>query len=62
MAERLGSLSAGKDATLIVTSGDPLEITSQVEKAFIQGRPVDLSNRQKRLFEKYSEKYRRQAK
>jgi hypothetical protein len=30
-----------------------------VTRAFIQGRTVDLSNRQKRLWEKYQEKYRR---
>lgn len=56
---RVGSLAAGKDATLIVTTGDPLEITTHVERAFVQGRPVDLSDRQKRLWEKYQEKYRR---
>lgn len=59
VADRLGSLEAGKDATLIVVSGDPLEIPSQVELAFIQGRKVALSDRQKRLWEKYKEKYRR---
>ena len=59
VANRIGSLEAGKDATLIVTSGDPLETPTQVTRAFIQGRAVDLSNRQKRLWEKYQEKYRR---
>ncbi len=59
LGDRLGSLSAGKDATLIVTTGDPLEIPTQVTMAFIEGRRVDLSDRQKRLWEKYQEKYRR---
>lgn len=59
IADRLGSLEAGKDATLIVTTGDPLEIPTQVTRAFIQGRGVDLSDRQKKLWEKYREKYRR---
>lgn len=58
--DRLGSLEPGKDATLIVTTGDPLEITTQVTRAFIQGREVDLSDRQKRLYAKYREKYARQ--
>ena len=57
VAARLGSLEVGKDATLIVTSGDPLEVTTQVEAAYIDGRPVDLSNRQTRLYEKYRQKY-----
>jgi len=57
--DRIGSLEAGKDATLIITDGDPLEIPTHVEAAYIQGRPVDLSDRQKRLWAKYGEKYRR---
>jgi imidazolonepropionase-like amidohydrolase len=59
VADRVGSLAAGKDATLIVTDGDPLEINMHVTQAFVQGRRVDLSDRQKRLWEKYQEKYRR---
>ncbi len=59
--DRLGSLSPGKDATLIITDGDPLEAPTQVRGAYIQGRPVDLSSRQTRLYEKYREKYRRQG-
>ncbi len=61
VGERLGSLEAGKDATLIVTDGDPLEVPTHVEIAFIQGRKVDLSDKQKRLWAKYQEKYRRAA-
>ncbi len=57
VADRLGSLEVGKDATVIVTAGDPLEIMTQVEAAYIDGRPVDLSNRQTRLYEKYRRKY-----
>jgi imidazolonepropionase-like amidohydrolase len=62
VAERVGSLEAGKDATLFVADGDILEIASNVEMAFIGGRAVDLNNRHKRLFEKYQEKQRRAAK
>ncbi len=36
--DRIGSLEPGKDATLIVTTGDPLEIPTQVTAAYIQGR------------------------
>lgn len=59
IADRVGSLERGKDATLIVTTGDPLEITTQVEKSFIQGRDIDLNNKQKLLYSKYKEKYSR---
>ncbi|HWA97821.1 MAG TPA: amidohydrolase family protein, partial [Pirellulales bacterium] len=56
--DRIGSLSAGKDATLIVTTGDPLDIPTEVTHAWVEGRRVDLSDRQKRLYRKYQEKYR----
>jgi imidazolonepropionase-like amidohydrolase len=60
VADRVGSLEAGKDATLFVSSGDILETATQVEAAFIQGRKVELNDRHKRLYRKYSEKYERQ--
>jgi imidazolonepropionase-like amidohydrolase len=59
--DRIGSLDTGKEATLFVADGDVLEIPTQVELAFIHGRKVDLSDRHKRLWEKYKEKYRRQG-
>ncbi len=42
-----------------MTTGDPLEIPTQVTAAYIQGRAVQLNDRHKRLWEKYKEKYRR---
>jgi len=60
VADRVGSLEVGKDATLIVTDGTPLEIATQTELAFIQGRRVDLSNKQTRLRDKYLQKYEEQ--
>lgn len=59
VADRVGSLDVGKDATLIVTTGDPLEIESAVTLEFIQGKRIDLSSRHTKLYEKYQEKYRR---
>lgn len=56
--DRLGSIEPGKAATLIVTTGDPLEITSETLVAFIDGRRIDLDDRQKELVSKYREKYR----
>jgi imidazolonepropionase-like amidohydrolase len=38
--DRLGSLAPGKAATLCVWSGDPLDVRSRVESAWIDGRPV----------------------
>jgi imidazolonepropionase-like amidohydrolase len=54
VADRLGSLDPGKDATFFVADGDPLEIRTRIERAWIGGREVDLSqDHQKRLYEKY---------
>ncbi len=55
---RLGSLDKDKDATLIITTGSPVEVTSQVTDAFIQGKRIDLSSKQSKLYEKYRERYR----
>tara|TARA_B100001123_G_scaffold451031_1_gene626160 strand:- start:8889 stop:9668 length:780 start_codon:yes stop_codon:yes gene_type:complete len=56
--EKVGSLEKGKDATLIITDGDPLEMTTQVEQVYIQGKEIDMGDRHKALYKKYKEKYR----
>src|SRR5262249_39496356 len=58
VGDRLGTLSRGKEATLIVADGDILEVTTHVKRAFIGGREIDLSNKQTELEKKYREKYR----
>jgi len=57
VAAELGSIEVGKRATLIVTDGDPLEIPTHVEQAYIDGARIDLSSRHTRLYEKYQKKY-----
>lgn len=53
-----GSLEKGKDANIIVSSGDVLDIrTSDILYAFIQGRQLNLDNKQKQLYERYKTKY-----
>lgn len=55
---RTGSLEAGKDANIIVSEGDILDMkSSTVTDAFIQGRKVSLDNKQKQLYERYMYKY-----
>jgi len=56
--DRLGSLEVGKDATFIVTDGNPLEIRTHVLGAWIRGRPLDLTSRHTELYEKYQERQR----
>jgi len=57
--EQVGSLEPGKDATFFIAEMEPLDQITNPIKAYIQGREVDLSDRQKELWEKYKEKYRR---
>ncbi|HEX5025367.1 MAG TPA: amidohydrolase family protein [Agriterribacter sp.] len=53
-----GSLEAGKDANIVISVGDILDMrTSIVTHAFIQGRQVSLSNKQTQLYERYKKKY-----
>lgn len=55
---QIGSLEKGKDASLIVSTGDVLDMkTSDVQYAFISGRQIDLNNKQKELNQKFSKKY-----
>lgn len=57
VAEKLGSLEVGKHATVIVSAGDVLnQLTQNIGYMFIQGRRVDLSNRQLQLYQKYKQR------
>ncbi len=53
IADRTGSLEAGKDADIVIWSGDPFELTTTEERAFIRGREVPNETRQKALLQKY---------
>jgi imidazolonepropionase-like amidohydrolase len=53
VADKLGSIEAGKIADLQVTDGDPLETSTRCEQVFISGRAIPMESRQTRLFEKY---------
>lgn len=54
----VGSLEVGKDATFFISTGDALDMkTNKIEKAFIQGRDINLDNLHKQLDKKFSDKY-----
>jgi imidazolonepropionase-like amidohydrolase len=54
----VGSLEDGKDATLIVSAGDVLDMkTSDIQLAYIRGKEINLDNVQKQLYKKYMKKY-----
>jgi imidazolonepropionase-like amidohydrolase len=51
-----GTIEQCKIADLIVTNGDPLELTTDVKYLFIKGQLTSLDNRHLRLYEKYSQR------
>ena len=56
--KKVGSLDEGKDATLFISDGDPLETRTNIIQAFIEGKKIDMGDRHKSLYSKYKEKYR----
>ena len=53
VGNKCGSLEAGKDADVVVWSGDPFELTTSVERVFIGGREMPKDSRQLQLLERY---------
>ncbi|MAS39532.1 MAG: amidohydrolase [Flammeovirgaceae bacterium] len=53
-----GSLEVGKDANIIVSKGDILDMrTSQIVHAFITGREINLNGKQQILYDRFKRKY-----
>jgi imidazolonepropionase-like amidohydrolase len=58
IGDRTGSLEAGKDANIVVSKGDILDMRSNdITLAVIQGRSIDLNNKHKQLYDRYMMKY-----
>jgi len=58
LADRIGSLEAGKIASFVISNGDLLDMrTSLVESVYIAGKKIDLNNHQSDLYNKYKLKY-----
>lgn len=54
-----GSLETGKDANIIIATGDILDMDkSVITDAFIQGRKIDLSSKHTQLYDRYLKKYK----
>ena len=53
VANRVGSLQPGRDANLVVWSGDPFEFTTRAERVFIRGREITQPSRQDELMDRY---------
>ena len=55
---KTGSIEKGKDANIIISTGDILDMKSNnITTAFIQGRMIDMASKQSQLFDKYKNKY-----
>lgn len=51
--QQLGSLEPGKQADIVIWSGDPLEVTESAEQVFINGERIDMQSRQTKLRDRY---------
>jgi imidazolonepropionase-like amidohydrolase len=58
VSDKTGSITVGKEANIIISSGDILDMrTNNVTDAFIGGRKINLDDKQKQLNERFEEKY-----
>jgi imidazolonepropionase-like amidohydrolase len=53
VGDRLGSIEPGKVANLFVTTGDPLDVRTQVKHVFIRGQLMPWDDRHTLLYEKF---------
>lgn len=51
--DKVGSLAKGKQADLVVWSGDPMEVTEAAEVVIINGELVEMTSRQTKLRDRY---------
>lgn len=59
ISDRLGSIEMGKEATLFISEGDPLDMRgNRVIAAFIAGREIELDDKHKQLYRRYEKKYK----
>jgi imidazolonepropionase-like amidohydrolase len=53
LADRMGSIEAGKMANLVITDGDLLDARTHVRYLFIEGRRLPLTSRHTELYEQF---------
>jgi imidazolonepropionase-like amidohydrolase len=62
VSDKVGSLEVGKEGTLLITTGTPLDMTSNILQSYIQGREINMMDIHKFFFQKYLEKIKQQMK
>ena len=45
VADRVGSIEAGKDADIVLCRGDVMDVSGDVVRVLIEGRDVDMSGK-----------------
>jgi imidazolonepropionase-like amidohydrolase len=58
VADQLGSIEPGKRANLVLANGDILQASTQVQAVFIDGKPLEPTSKQTRLYDRYRERLR----
>ena len=53
VADRVGSLAPGREANVVVWSGDPFEFSTRADAVFIRGKPALAPSRQDLLMQRY---------
>ena len=53
IADRYGTIEAGREADLVIWSGDPFELLTSAERVFVKGREVPPETRQRELLRRY---------
>jgi imidazolonepropionase-like amidohydrolase len=53
IAGQVGTIQPGRDANVVVWSGDPFEFSTRAERVFIGGRDIKAPSRQDMLIERY---------
>lgn len=54
LADKLGSLDVGKLANVVVATGDPLDVKTDIKQVYIEGQAIPMTSRQTRLRDEYS--------
>jgi imidazolonepropionase-like amidohydrolase len=58
IADRTGSIETGKDANIVISEGDILDMrSSNISLVMISGRMVSLTDKHKQLYDRYMLKY-----
>lgn len=63
MDKQIGTLEVGKHATLVIAKGDIFDMKSNtINYAYIQGKAIDLDDKQKKLHQKFSKNIKNNVK